>query len=83
MVPEQAIHEGILRLHHCLTSTEHSSGVEECYEGEHCELCAAVPELLYMFAYLEGSGVGHELEEKIKFYKSASYSSHRRVGVNG
>ena len=33
----------------------------------------------YMFAYLEGSGVGHE---KIKFYKSASYSSHRRVGVN-
>ena len=35
-----------------------------------------------MFAYLEGSGVGHELEDKIKFYKSASYSSHRRVGVN-
>ena len=35
-----------------------------------------------MFAYLEGSGVGHELEEKIKFYKSSSYTSHRRVGAN-
>jgi hypothetical protein len=36
----------------------------------------------YMFAYLEGSAVGQELEEKIKFYKSASYTSHRRVGIN-
>ena len=36
----------------------------------------------YMFAYLEGSAVGHELEEKIKFYKSASYTSHRRIGIN-
>ena len=35
-----------------------------------------------MSAYLEGSAVGQELEEKIKFYKSASYSSHRRVGIN-
>ena len=35
----------------------------------------------YMFAYLEGSAVGHELEEKIKFYKSASYTSHRRIGI--
>ena len=40
MVPEQAIHKGILRLHHRLTATEHSSGAEERYEGEHCELCA-------------------------------------------
>ena len=45
MVPEQAIHEGILRLHHQLTSTEHSSGTEECYEGQHCELCASMQEL--------------------------------------
>ena len=36
----------------------------------------------YMFAYLEGSAVGSELEERIKFYKSASYTSHRRVGMN-
>ena len=36
----------------------------------------------YMFAYLEGSAVGVELEEKIKLYKSVSYTSHRRVGVN-
>ena len=36
----------------------------------------------YMFAYLEGSAVGHELEEKIKFYKSVTYTSHRRVSVN-
>ena len=36
----------------------------------------------YMFAYLEGSAVGVELEEKIKLYKSVSYASHRRVGVN-
>ena len=35
-----------------------------------------------MFAYLEGSAVGGELEDKIKFYKSASYTSHRRVGAN-
>ena len=45
MVPEQAIHEGILRLHHPVTSTEHSSWVEERYEGEHCELCASMQEL--------------------------------------
>ena len=31
----------------------------------------------YMFAYLEGSAVGQELEEKIKFYKSVTYTSHR------
>ena len=36
----------------------------------------------YMFAYLEGSAVGDELDKKIKFYKSVSYTSHRRVGVN-
>ena len=36
----------------------------------------------YMFAYLEGSAVGVELEEKIKVYKSVSYTSHRRVGIN-
>ena len=42
MVPEQATHEGILRLHHRLTSTEHSSWVEERYD---CELRASVPEL--------------------------------------
>ena len=36
----------------------------------------------YMFAYLEGSTVGQELEDKIKFYKTASYTSHRRVRVN-
>ena len=36
----------------------------------------------YMFAYLEGSAVGQELEKKIKFYKSQTYSSHRRVGIN-
>ena len=36
----------------------------------------------YMFAYLEGSAVGPELEEKIKLYKSVNYTSHRRVGVN-
>ena len=36
----------------------------------------------YMFAYLEGSAVGHELEDRIKFYKSVSYTSHRRVGIN-
>lgn len=35
----------------------------------------------YMFAYLEGSAVGQELE-KIKFYKTRSFASHRRVGVN-
>ena len=72
MVPEQAIHKGILRLHHRLTATEHSSGAEERYEGEHCELCAGT-------TYLEGSGVGHELEDRIKFYKSVSY---RRVDIN-
>ena len=32
-----------------------------------------------MFAYLERSGVGQKLEEKIKFYKSVTYTSHRRV----
>ena len=36
----------------------------------------------YRFAYLEESAVGHELEEKIKCYKSVSYTSHRRVGIN-
>ena len=36
----------------------------------------------YMFAYLEGSAFGPELEEKIKLYKSVSFTSHRRVGVN-
>jgi hypothetical protein len=36
----------------------------------------------YMFAYLEGSAVGAELEEKINQYESVSYTSHRRVGVN-
>ena len=36
----------------------------------------------YMFAYLEGSAVGSELEEKIRQYKSVSYTSHRRVGVH-
>ena len=36
----------------------------------------------YMFAYLEGSAVGGELEERIKFYKSVNYTSHRRVGMN-
>ena len=36
----------------------------------------------YMFAYLEGSAVGQELDDKIKFYKSVSYTSDRRVGVN-
>ena len=36
----------------------------------------------YMFAYLEGSAVGVELEEKIKLYKSVSYTLHRRVGIN-
>ena len=46
IVPEQAIHEGILRLHHQLTSTEHSSGAGERHEGEHCKLCASMPELL-------------------------------------
>ena len=29
-----------------------------------------------MFAYLEGSAVGQELDDKIKSYKSVSYSSH-------
>jgi hypothetical protein len=33
-------------------------------------------------AYLEGSAVGVELEENINQYKSASYTSHRKVGVN-
>ena len=36
----------------------------------------------YMFVYLEGSAVGGELEERIKFYKSVNYTSHRRVGMN-
>ena len=36
----------------------------------------------YMYAYLEGSAVGSELEEKIRQYKSVSYTSHRRVGVH-
>ena len=35
-----------------------------------------------MFAHLEGSAVGQELDDKIKSYKSVSYTSHRRVGVN-
>ena len=35
-----------------------------------------------MFAYLEGSAVGDELEVKIKCYKSTTFTSHRRVGVN-
>ena len=81
MVPEQAIHEGILRLHHCITSTKHSSGAEERYAKEnivhYVRRCRN-----YMFAYLEGSGVGHELEDRIKFYKSVSYTSHRQVGIN-
>ena len=34
-----------------------------------------------MFAYLEGSAVGQELEEMIKFYKSVTYTSHRRVST--
>ena len=45
MVPEQVIHKGILRLHHQLTSTKHSSGAEERYKVEHCELCASMQEL--------------------------------------
>ena len=36
----------------------------------------------YMFAYLEGSAVGQELDDKIKFYMSTSYTSHRRIGAN-
>ena len=36
----------------------------------------------YMFAYLEGSAVGPQLDEKIRHYKAAKYTSHRRVGVN-
>ena len=35
-----------------------------------------------MFVYLEGSAVRHEPEDRIKFYKSVSYTSHRRVGIN-
>ena len=35
----------------------------------------------YMFAYLEGSAVGAELEERLKFYKSVSYTPHSRVGI--
>ena len=34
-----------------------------------------------MFAYLEGLAVGQELDDKIKSYKSVSYTSHRRVGM--
>ena len=45
MVPEQAIHGGILRLHHQLTSTKHSSGTEECFKRKHCELRTPLPEL--------------------------------------
>ena len=36
----------------------------------------------YMFAYLEGANVGQELEDKIKFYKTTSYASHRRIGID-
>ena len=36
----------------------------------------------FMFAYLERSAVGQELDDKIKSYKSVSYASHSRVGVN-
>ena len=70
MVPEQAIHEGILRLHHPLGL----KSVSKENIANYVRRCRN-----YMFAYLEGSGVGHELEDKIKFY---NYSSHRRVGVN-
>ena len=47
---------------------------------EHCQLRMCVK--AGMFAYLEGSAVGDELEEKIKCYKSSTFTSHRRVGVN-
>ena len=79
LVPEQALHQGLLRLHHPLPSKNDSPWAGECFEGEHRELCAALQK---MFAYLEGSAVGQELEDKIKFYKSTSFTSHRRVGVN-
>ena len=48
MVPEQAIHEGILRLHHCITSTKHSSGAEERYAKENIVHYGRN----YMFAYI-------------------------------
>ena len=63
MIPEQVIHKGILRLHHHLTATKHSSFQRQT-------MCVGAGT---MFAYLEGSAVGHEL---------ASYTSHRRIGVN-
>ena len=45
VVPEQALHKGLLRLHHWLPSTKHSPGAEECFKGEHCQLCASLQEL--------------------------------------
>ena len=67
-------------VYHWITSTKHSSGAEECFKGEHCELCASLQELL--FAYLEGSAVGQELEEKIKVYKSANITQESWLMTN-
>ena len=45
VVPEQALHKGLLRLHHWLPSPKHSPGAEECFKGEHCQLRASLQKL--------------------------------------
>ena len=47
VVPEQALHKGLLRLHHWLPLPKHSPGAEERFKGEHCQLCASLQELLH------------------------------------
>ena len=80
MVSEQALHKGLLRLHHGSLRRSIPLGLKSVSKeniANYVRRCRN-----YMFAYLEGSAIGQELEEKIKFYKSASYSSHKRVGIN-
>ena len=80
MVTEQAIHEGT----HCdYTIASLQRNIPLALQNVSAENIANYVRRCrnYMFAYLEGSAVGVELEEKIKHYKSVSYTSHRRVGI--
>ena len=79
MVPEQAIHEGILRLHHQLTATKHSSGTGERYEGEHCELCVDAGTIcLHIWRDLE---LDRNWRTELNSTNQLA-TPHRRVGIN-
>ena len=62
---EQALHKGLLRLHHWLPSTKNSSGAKEHFEGEHCELCASLQKLYVCIPAGISSRTGTRGEDQI------------------